>query len=112
MGHRRPQVGVELKALPQAQNRRLGPQLQRQVVPLVAADGAEQDRIAALHKRHRFRGQRVAGPIVGGAADQPICQFRIGRHEPQHLDRLGHHLRPDAVAGQNRYLHRAAAPFR
>ncbi len=69
-----------------------------------AADRAEEDAVAGAGEAHLFVADRRAVRLDTGDADLPDLEGE-GVAEPladrvQHLARLGHHLRADAVAGQ------------
>lgn len=64
----RAQVGVESEVLAQAEDGLLGAQRRVDVVPLVAADGAEEDAVGHLAGLDRVIRQRRAELVVGRAA--------------------------------------------
>ena len=99
------QVGVQAQLLAQAQQRALRAHVVGQAVPLGAAHGAEENRVARLRELERLLGKRPAGLVDGGAA-------RVGRAELEgvavlrgdlfeDLHGLRHDLGPDPVAGQD-----------
>src|SRR5947208_9034270 len=58
-----PQVGVEAERLPESEERLLGANRRRRVVPLGTADGTEQDRVGATRALELGRRQRRAAGI-------------------------------------------------
>ncbi len=102
----RAQVGVEAEMLAQRQQcgafRLL---VGRQVLPLGAADGAEENRLRVTAALQRVLGQRVAELVDGGAADGVFLRLDVEakflRGRVQEIETDGHYFRPDAVAGQH-----------
>jgi hypothetical protein len=54
----------------------------------------------ARHAGERLVGQRRAGAVDGGAAEEVLLGLDVGRELGQDAQRGVHDLRPDAVAGQ------------
>ena len=102
---RRAQIGEQIHFLAQPQEAALGLQFEWQGFPFRPADRAEQHRIAGLRLGQGFVGQRRAGSLIGGAADQPLADLEAGEVAAvEKLDDahdLAHDLRADAVAGQD-----------
>ena len=70
------------------------------------ADGAEQDRVVlAQFAQHRIR-QQFAGPVPAGGAEVVLGGYDAGDDAAQDLEALGNHLGTDAIAGDDRELHR------
>ena len=102
---RRAQIGEQLHLLAQAQQAALGLQREGQIVPFRAADRAEQHGVggpAPCFIVASVKGVPCAS--IGGAADQILVDLEAGDAlavEPVDDARdLAHHLRADAVAGQ------------
>ena len=78
----------------------------RHVVPLGAADRAEQDRVRRPAQLQRSRGERRARRVDGGAAHQPALELERGTRaladRLQDADGLGDHLLADPVPRQDR----------
>jgi hypothetical protein len=89
----------------QAEQALLGTQWPIELLPMRTADGAEQNRIAALDELERVGRQRMTGGLVTGTADRRFCelelQLEIAAQTLQHLHRLGDDLRSDAIAGEH-----------
>ena len=68
-------------------------------------DRPEQHRVGAFRGGERVIGQRIAGGVDGGAADQLFLEAEAvaitGRDGAQDVDRRGGDFRSDAVAGQD-----------
>ena len=99
----RAEVRVEAERLAEPEEALLGAHLGARVVPLRAADGAEQDRVGALAGRERLRRERVARRVDGRAADEVLLERRA--RDPNRAatcsstaPALVDHLGADAVA--------------
>ena len=102
------EIGEQLEVLAQAQQPGLGALVVRHAIPFRAADRAEHDGVGGERALHGRVGDGLAMRIVGAAADQVglgLDRGEAGRVDPgdEALD-LGHHLRPDAVAGEQKKL--------
>ena len=64
------QVDVKSQSLAKAQDSLFGPQFRVDVIPLVAADGAEEDGIGLLSRFNRIFRQRRAAEIIGRTASR------------------------------------------
>jgi len=98
---RRPQIGVDAKALPQREQSALGPFLRRQVIEGRIADRAHQRRRRGpavgerLWRQCGFTGaQRRAAHQVGRGGDRVTKPRRDGAKD---IDRRRDHFGPDAV---------------
>src|SRR5206468_8638947 len=96
---------VQALPLAQAQQLALVANIIRQSVPLGAAHGAKENRVARLRELERLLGQRAAGLVDGGAAHvsrvelEGVTVLRGDCFEDLHG--LRHDLGTDAVAGQD-----------
>ena len=99
-------IGEKAQRRPDAQQAGLRPEVSRQGIPFRAAHRAQQHRIGGKTGIHRFLGQGDAGGVDGAAAHERIRVVQlIAELFPrgvQHPDGLGHDLRADAVAAQQR----------
>ena len=94
-------VVVELEPDPQQQTALEDAGRHRRV-----ADGAEQDRVVlAQLAQHRVR-QQFAGAVPAGGAEVVLGGRDAGHDAPQDLQALRDHLGTDAIAGDDRELHR------
>jgi len=102
----RAEVRVEVELLADRQETPLGPLLVGHVVPLGAADGAEEDRVRATAELERAGGQRRARRVDRGAAHEAALELELGAralgHALEHANGLGRHFLADAVSRQNR----------
>src|SRR2546422_432779 len=103
---RRPQVRVEVELLPEGEEPTLGALLVSDVVPLGAADRAEEDRVGLPAQLERARRQWATGRVDRRAADERRLELEA---DPGALadcledaDGLGRHLLPDPVAREDR----------
>src|SRR5262249_35348655 len=100
--------GVEAELFAEAQQPLLGADRRVRVVPLGAADRAEQDRVGLAAHLERLVGQRglAAGRVDCGAADVAALVVEGVRAGPgdgvEHRQRRPGDLLPDAIAGQYR----------
>src|SRR4029078_2661879 len=98
----RAQVRKRVELLAQLEQARLRPA--RRGVPARPADRAEQDRVGGLDRRPSVGRERVLVLVDRVAAEGQVHLAHRSAHERRHrLDHaagLGHHLWPDAVAGQ------------
>src|SRR5262249_30441410 len=74
----RTEVRVEVELLADRQETPLGPLLVGHVVPLGAADGAEEDRVRATAELERAGGQRRARRVDRGAAHEAALELEPG----------------------------------
>ena len=103
---RRPQVGEQVEILAQAQQAALGPLVERHLVPLRTADGAEDDGVGLMRLGHGLVGDRDAVGVERRAADQRRLGLELDfallvQHADDAID-LGHDFRADAVAGEKK----------
>ena len=104
-GPDRSQVGVEAEPLAEPEQRLLRPDPGGRVVPPGAADRPEEHRIGGTGAGELGDRERLTRRVDRGAADRP---GREGERKPvarcdglQRGDRLGRHLGPDAVTGED-----------
>src|SRR5262249_61942663 len=71
----RAEVRVEVELLADRQESALGALLVRHVVPLGAADRAEEDGVRAPAELERARRERLAGRVDRRAADEPALEL-------------------------------------
>ena len=101
----RAQVGVQPQGRADAQESGLGPLFYREIFPFGPAHRAQEHRVGPQAIVHRLLGQGLAGFVDGRAPDQTgldaefVAKLRARRG--QHLERLGHDLRANAVARKN-----------
>ena len=103
----RTEVREEPELLAQPQERLFRALRPGQLFVLRPADSAEQDRAGAPGERERCLRQRVAGGVVGRAADRRLGELEretVAGKCAQHPHRLRDDLGADAVAGENRDL--------
>src|SRR5262245_31821765 len=102
----RTQVGVDPEPLAEPEQRLLRANRRLGIVPLGTAHGAEQHRVGRARPRQLHRRQRLARGVDRGAADRPRAERErdvVARHhQVEDGDRLGRHLGPDAIAGEDR----------
>ena len=103
----RTQVAVQIEVLAQREKRRpFWLPLWRQRLPLGATNRSEENGLTLLARLQRRRRQRLAMPIDGGAADVHLpdgCfEVELAAGGLDHPDRLFHHFRTNAVAGEHR----------
>ena len=98
------QVGEQVEVLAQPQQAGLGAHLVGHLVPLRPADGAEHDGVGGFGLGQRLAVERHAELVDGGAADEAGLGLELHLallvEEGDDALHLGHHLGPDAVAGQ------------
>ena len=103
---RRPEIGEELQILAEPQEPGLGAHVVGHLVPFRPAHRAEEHRVGGERLLHGRVGDRLAVSVIGRAADEVLLVFEAVRPvlvEPgDHPLHLGHHLRPDAVAGEEK----------
>ncbi len=111
--HRRAQIGEQIHFLAQLEEAALGAQFERDRLPFRAADRAEQHRVRGHRLGQRGVGQRHAGGVIGGAADEALGNLEAGDvaaiEELDHAHHLAHDLGADAVTRQNQDLAVGAA---
>ena len=69
-------------------------------------DGAEQDRVVVAQLPQHRVGQQLAGAVPAGGAEVVLGDRDAGHDALQDLEPLRHHLGTDAIAGDDRELHR------
>ena len=103
----RPEVGVEAEPRAEAEEAPLRPEAVVERFPFRAAHGAQEYGVARHGHLQDILGQRGAEPVVGRPADQPLLHLEPDAgacgHDVEDLPRLPHDLRPDPVAGEDRY---------
>src|SRR5262249_1103515 len=99
-------IRVEVELLADGQEPPLGPLLVGHVVPLGAADGAEEDRVRAAAELERAGSERLAGRVDRGAAHEAALELEHGARAladgPEHPNGLGGHFLTDPISRQNR----------
>ena len=90
------------EGLAQAEDGPFRAELRREVIPLVAADGAEEDGVRRFGRFHRIVGQRRAEEVVGRAAGVFPFKSEADMEELIDLFQYGHggirDFFPDAVS--------------
>src|SRR6266516_4541837 len=93
---RRPQVREEVELLPEGEEPTLGALLVSDVVPLGAADRAEEDRVGLPAQLERARRQWAAGLVDRGAANERRLELEADpgalADRLEDADGLGRHL--------------------
>ena len=112
VGDDRAQIGVNAQILAQREQSLFGP---RRPFPFRPADRTEQHGVGLAAQGERVVGQRHAAGVDGAAAE--LCLAQLERMPEARADggedarRFRHHLRADAVSGQDcdQGLHRRAS---
>ena len=101
----RAQIGEQIQFLAQAQNGDFRAHVEAQLVPLRAADGAEQDGVRFLRLGHHAVGDRGAARVDGGTADDVLGHVEgdhaAAVHPVDHAADFAHHFGADAVTRQD-----------
>src|SRR5690606_18187883 len=112
------QVGEQAQLRTDLQQAALGADVTLDLVPLRPADRAEQHRVGLARAFQGLVGQWHAVLVDGRAADHVVLQgeaeLELVVGQLQHLDRLGHDFRADAITWENQNLlaHAFLYPFR
>ena len=97
-------VGEDAEARAEAEETLLGPLVGGEGIPLVAADGGEEDGVGGLARGEGLGGQGHAGGVDRGAAHEALGEVEgdvpLGADLDEDFLRDGHDLGADAVAGE------------
>ena len=100
----RAEVGEDAHPAAQPEQPCLAAQRAAEVIPLGAADGAEQNRIGSTTGIEGGCGERHAGLVDGAPPDQPLLDLEVdpglGADRREHLQGDGRDLGSDPVTGQ------------
>ncbi|MNN05255.1 hypothetical protein D3C81_1180090 [compost metagenome] len=114
----RTQVGEQAQLRADLQQAALRADVTLDLVPLRATHGAQQHGIGLARTLQGFVGQRHAVLVDGRATDHVVLQaeaeLELVVGQLQHLDRLGHDFRTNAIAWENQNLlaHAFLYPFK
>ena len=103
--HRRPQIGEKPQLLAQAKDRLLRALVTRDGIVTRIAHRPEENGIGGLGQVQRRPRQRFAASFVCRSANRRLLHLQTKAKRAQHLQRLGHNLLADTVAGQHRDFH-------
>src|SRR5439155_25219788 len=99
------EVGVAAEPLAEPEERLLGAQNRRRVVPPGTDDGAEQDGVGVTRALELRGRQWLAARVDGGTADHAARERQLEvvarRDRLEDGDRLGRHLGADPVTGKD-----------